>query len=240
MRCPLGAKRNPRWNRDELILCLDLYLREGPNASTESRQALAETLNSIRLAEGDEDSAWSRSAGSVERKLGNFLFLDSNGQHGSENLGAEDKRVWLDLASSRAAAAGAAKAIRSREVDVRKLALQQAGYEMAEAPEGRILTLKHQVRERNPALVRRKKQAAMKAHGCIACEACGFDYSSKYGERGDGFIECHHTIPVSEMDEEHTTRMADLALLCANCHRMIHRRTPWLTLAQLRLALGIQ
>jgi putative restriction endonuclease len=31
-----------------------------------------------------------------------------------------------------------------------------------------------------------------------------------------------------------TTRLEDLALLCANCHRMIHRASPWLSVEELR------
>ncbi|MET7850510.1 HNH endonuclease [Streptomyces avermitilis] len=41
-------------------------------------------------------------------------------------------------------------------------------------------------------------------------------------ELGDGYIEVHHRLPfhISGVTE---TRIADLALLCANCHRMCHR-----------------
>jgi predicted HNH restriction endonuclease len=34
-----------------------------------------------------------------------------------------------------------------------------------------------------------------------------------------------------------TTRTDDLALICANCHRLIHGGLPWLTLDDLRLSL---
>jgi predicted HNH restriction endonuclease len=30
---------------------------------------------------------------------------------------------------------------------------------------------------------------------------CGFDFKDKYGELGEGFAECHHTIPVSELKD---------------------------------------
>ena len=60
-------------------------------------------------------------------------------------------------------------------------------------------------------------------------------FAAAYGERGDGFIECHHTIPVRDLRPGSRTRLSDLALVCANCHRMIHRRSPWLTVEELRL-----
>lgn len=55
--------------------------------------------------------------------------------------------------------------------------------------------------------------------------------------RPEACIEVHHLIPLSELTEERPTKLADLCLLCANCHRMIHRSDPMLTLAQLRLQL---
>jgi 5-methylcytosine-specific restriction protein A len=67
--------------------------------------------------------------------------------------------------------------------------------------------------------------------------ACGFNFAARYGERGSGFIECHHTKPVSALRPGEKTRLEDLALLCANCHRMIHIRRPWMTVGQLKQAL---
>lgn len=69
----------------------------------------------------------------------------------------------------------------------------------------------------------------LKDTGALRCEACGFDFEEAYGEVGKGFAECHHTRPVSELRPDQGTRLADLAILCANCHRMLHRRRPWLS-----------
>lgn len=44
-----------------------------------------------------------------------------------------------------------------------------------------------------------------------------------YGELGTGYIEAHHKVPVALIEEGETTKLSDLAALCANCHRMIHR-----------------
>ena len=61
-----------------------------------------------------------------------------------------------------------------------------------------------------------------------------FDFLVTYGKLGDGFIECHHNKPVSKMKLGEKTNIVDLALLCSNCHRMIHRRKPWLSVPQLK------
>jgi len=62
----------------------------------------------------------------------------------------------------------------------------------------------------------------------VFCEACGFDFSSKYGQYGRDFIEVHHSKPIHEMDvrgsKSNLARALEQAvLLCANCHRMVHR-----------------
>ncbi|MDO6522910.1 HNH endonuclease [Shimia thalassica] len=46
-------------------------------------------------------------------------------------------------------------------------------------------------------------------------------------------MECHHTVPVSEMKPGDKTKLSDLALVCANCHRMIHAKRPWLSIQEL-------
>jgi 5-methylcytosine-specific restriction enzyme A len=97
-----------------------------------------------------------------------------------------------------------------------------------EAEEGRLLTRRHVHRERNASLVRRKKQAVMRTHGRLACEVCGFDFATRYGDLGEGFIEAHHILPLAAAGPA-ITRLADLAVVCSNCHRMLHRAKPWMT-----------
>jgi Zn finger protein HypA/HybF involved in hydrogenase expression len=54
-------------------------------------------------------------------------------------------------------------------------------------------------------------------------EACSFDSKDKYGELGEGFAECHHTILVFRLKDNQKTTLSDLSILCANCHGMIHQ-----------------
>ncbi len=74
----------------------------------------------------------------------------------------------------------------------------------------------------------------MQENGRLSCEACGFDFVSTYGKRGYGFIECHHTKPIHMITPSSKNRLNDLALLCSNCHRMVHAHRPWLTVSELR------
>ena len=68
----------------------------------------------------------------------------------------------------------------------------------------------------------------------IQSETCLFDFKEIYGELGEGFAECHHKKPVSQLKNNEKTKLDDLAILCANCHRMIHRSKPWKTIDELK------
>lgn len=79
----------------------------------------------------------------------------------------------------------------------------------------------HKRIDRHPAA----SQEAKKYHGTI-CQACGFDFGKKYGDLGHGFIEAHHLRPLGSLEEGKVVKYdvaTDFAVLCSNCHRMIHR-----------------
>lgn len=100
------------------------------------------------------------------------------------------------------------------------------------SPEGRIMQRFQIIRERDPRLRARKIKVVRRACGYVRCEVCGFDFEDTYGSRGRDYIECHHRTPLSESGPT-MTAAEDLALLCSNCHRMIHRHRPWLSVDQL-------
>ena len=54
------------------------------------------------------------------------------------------------------------------------------------------------------------------------------------GAAGKGFAECHHKVPLSELTTVTKTRLSDLAIVCANCHRMLHRSGPVLSVTELK------
>ncbi|ANL68274.1 hypothetical protein AMC82_PB00111 (plasmid) [Rhizobium phaseoli] len=72
----------------------------------------------------------------------------------------------------------------------------------------------------------------------LACEVCGFDFEKRYGSLGRGFIEAHHVEPLSKREGINApTTIEDFAMLCANCHRMIHHGGGSLTVEELRALL---
>jgi hypothetical protein len=101
-------------------------------------------------------------------------------------------------------------------------------------PEGKLKEKLHLSRERNAEVIRQAKLRALQSEGKLTCACCGFDFNAVYGQLGKGFIEAHHTTPISELHENgEETQVEDLVLVCSNCHRMLHRRRPWLKIDQL-------
>lgn len=100
--------------------------------------------------------------------------------------------------------------------------------------EGGRRLITHFRRERNPRIVAEKKAQVMKVSGKLICEVCDFDFPEKYGDLGYGFCEAHHKKPLSDSNREIETKLEDLAILCSNCHRMIHRTKPMISVDEFK------
>lgn len=91
----------------------------------------------------------------------------------------------------------------------------------------------HRRAERNQKLA----ADAKKFHGAT-CKVCGFNFEQKYGERGKGYIEAHHIVPFADLVKEPEPvtldPKTDFVVVCANCHRMLHRTKPAMLPDQLK------
>jgi hypothetical protein len=67
------------------------------------------------------------------------------------------------------------------------------------------------------------------------CKVCEFDFGAVYGEIGQGFIHVHHLKDLSTIGARYEVNpIADLRPVCPNCHAMLHRTVPAMTLARLK------
>lgn len=228
--------RRINWRRDEVILALDLYVEyEGspPGKDSTVVKELSATLNRMESRLGRTRPSSFRNANGVYMKMMNFRRFDPEyaqaGRVGLARGSKLDEEVWTEFARRPANLRRAALVIRA-ELD--EPPLPEEPDEGAE--EGGVITALHRRRERDPKIARQRKQQAMRETGELRCEACSMTFSDRYGERGDGYIEVHHTLPIHLMKPGDKTWLKDLALVCANCHRMIHRRMPWLSMEELR------
>lgn len=236
---PIRRARNPNWTRDELILALDLYFdHPTPDQTHPAVIALSAVLTRFWARAGGTRSETLRNPSGVSMKLSNFQRLDpafqGRGAKGLANGAQGDVEVWEEFSGDRARLRAVAQAIRTVLDRAPDIAARDDDSEDAEAAEGAILTRLHHYRERDRSLVDKRKAQALKRHGRLACEACEFEFAAAYGARGAAYIEAHHTRPLETLEPGARTKVSDLALLCANCHRMVHAKRPWLSVPALR------
>ncbi|MFD8246926.1 HNH endonuclease [Nocardia sp. NPDC059691] len=235
-------RRSPAWARDELILACDLVMQNGWRLLDDTDSRVVELSGILQLLpiHGRElRSDTFRNPNGVARKT-----ADIASQHpayrGVPTKGGElDRIVLYDFlmqpehmhavagALRRGVLSGSFQQLPAVEEE------QEDRDEDASAREGRLLKRWHYARERDRRLRRRKIAAFSAVHGRVFCEVCQFDFEMVYGARGAGFAECHHVVPL-HVSGDTTTTLEELILLCSNCHRMIHRGTPWLTPDELR------
>jgi 5-methylcytosine-specific restriction protein A len=224
--------RNPKWHRDEIILALDLYF-DKDLGSMDSRNpkiiALSEQLNRLPIFDHKPDQKTFRNPNGVTLKLANFKALDQNYEgKGMTSSSKLDKEVFQEFSSDIKLLNQIANEIRqvsdNHELsnEVSKIENDDTS-ETDSVKEGQVLYKFHKVRERDRKIIDAKKKKVLKDKGELKCEACDFDFEKTYGEMGKGYIECHHLIPLSNFQVNKETKIDDLALLCSNCHRMIHK-----------------
>ena len=81
---------------------------------------------------------------------------------------------------------------------------------------------------------RKARERCIREYGA-RCSACEMSFEERYGALGDGFIHVHHLREISSVGAEYMVDpVQDLRPLCPNCHAMVHRRSPALSIEELR------
>ena len=234
---------NPSWSEQELILALEYYMLLNGKAIPERDSIEIKNLSFEIKTVGQtlelKGNGKYRSKSNVYLKLMNIAANDPS-YTDKEDVGFSkpnkiDKEI-LNFDKTKL------KELQKKAKNIRRQAEDKFNESLGdddkpgidEVQEGGLVTRLHKGRERSRKLVARKKKDFYKKNGNFLCEACGFDFVEIYGKQGEGFIECHHKKPVHKMKRGDTTTLDDLALVCANCHRMIHREKEWLTMEELK------
>lgn len=217
-------------------MALELYLRVGATIGVSHSEVvnLSKTLRGLPLHTEVRRSAKYRSPNSVHLKLQNFLAIDpAYSGRGLSHSGRGERQVWEAFAEDQPGLLHLVRTIREEALILDDApAYTEEGEEVF--PEGRILYRAHRTRERNASLLKKAKAVWIRSDDGLRCRVCGFDFQVAYGDLGSGYVECHHDVPVSELRPGSRTRISDLTPVCANCHRMLHRRRPWASVAELR------
>ncbi|MEI9912269.1 MAG: HNH endonuclease [Bacteroidota bacterium] len=236
--------RNPKWHRDEIILALDLYFSSDRGSIDDKNKKiiqLSKVLNELPIFPDKPDKERFRNANGVTLKLSNFLAFDptykGKGMSGGSKLDEEVFKEFEDQKDKLHAIANEIKKIAEDPALRSKLYTIEDDEQTKtdSVSEGQILYKLHKVRERDGKITLRKKEQVWGKTGKLACEACVFEFEPYYGTIGKGFIECHHRTPLFNFKVSTKTGLDDLALVCSNCHRMLHRRIDTITVEDLRM-----
>lgn len=239
---PEKPTRNPTWVWDELVLACDMVVQNGWRGLERNDHRvvqLSALLQGLPLHPPEVRLPDFRNPNGVARKSFDIATAHPDYPGVPTHGGATDKRVIAEFLARPLEMRAEAEALRATALRGDFTGLTSTVDEEDDdfaASEGRLLIRRHVARERDSRLRRRKIESVLRQGGSLACEACGFDFERTYGERGRGYIECHHVVPLHTTGSR-TTRLNDLALLCANCHRVIHVRSPWLTPQELHALL---
>ena len=103
-------------------------------------------------------------------------------------------------------------------------------------PEGGVQTVQVNRYERE----RRNRIIALSLHG-HRCAACDFDFGEIYGNVAEGYIQIHHTTPISEISDRYCINPeTDLIPLCSNCHSVVHLKNPPHTIDEIKALIKIR
>lgn len=222
---------NPKWTRDETLLALDLYFTlkgQVPSPKAAEIIALSNLLRSLPYHAEAAKQPTFRNPDGVGFKLMNLRQVATG--KGLGNVSNMDRQMWKEFGEREDEVHKLAAAIR--------VAIAVAGSEQLpeieqELSEGRLLTALHVRRERNPKV--RKMLLDDRRLAGFRCEICDLTRPELEESLQEAMFEAHHLVPLAEAGER-KTKLADLALLCACCHRLLHRamasKTRWIGLVE--------
>jgi len=224
------------WTYEEIVIVCDAVVHNGWEALNNVHDERVLALSALLRRASPHRAALSprfRNPNGVKRKSHDIVTAWA-GHHGATTKGGKTTRRVVELFSTEPSRMHEEAAAFRQAISDPSPVPELAGAEsVTTADEGRVFERRHLSRERDPRIRREKIAQSRRDTGSVACEACAFDFEATYGERGRDFAECHHRVPLHVSGPARTV-LDDLALLCSNCHRMIHRHQPWLGVDELQ------
>lgn len=229
---------NPDWTWDEEVLAFDLYLRvEMVNDEHTDVVQLSQYLRSLPLHPVGARASSFRNPNGVARKLADIGTRDPRYPDRKQTSGSRlDREIWARFGEDLSTVPLLAQQIRDATPPSSAAPTEEEEVEGIEG-RSRIVFRRHLSVERDRSLVLRKKRAVRKSAGRLACEVCGYDFQEAFGPIGQDVADVHHLHPISL--GARATKLSDLAILCANCHRIAHKIEPLPSIAELRALRGI-
>jgi 5-methylcytosine-specific restriction protein A len=229
---------NPIWTRDETILALDLLYRMGTLDQKHPEViSLSNLLRAANLVPIDRRKDNFRNADGVALKLQNLRSV----LEPSRALSASktDRSVVADFPRTFALelavlASGIREILGNPTIKIE--------YHLEDDDdvfiEGRIQTSRHKSRER----ILRQRLLKKTSDERLVCTICAYAPPDIERDLRESFFEAHHILPLAASTGIRQTKVSDLVLLCAGCHRFLHklivRKRAWLTIEDAKNELG--
>ncbi|TAU43625.1 HNH endonuclease (plasmid) [Rhizobium ruizarguesonis] len=229
---------NPDWTWDETLLALDLLYRNGAplDRSHADVRCLSDALRAAEIypAAGRKDNF--RNPDGVALKLQNLLSATDPTRGLSSSK--RDRAVVAEFPTSR----------RSELANIAAAILWELSVEPRpqEVPddevfvEGQTITASHRRRDSRV----RQRLLGRCGENDLICKICDFSPPKLTRPLRESFFEAHHVIPLANSLGNTSTRLGDMVLLCAGCHRFVHKliasHKRWVNIAEARSMLAIR
>jgi 5-methylcytosine-specific restriction protein A len=217
---------NPDWNREELILALNLYFKmdygqmHGRNPDVIQ---LSKDLRNLYIHSNIPDKEKFRSVNSVALKLANLKKSDQNFKgKGMRDGGKLEKEIWNEFHRHR-------DTLKNEADLIRQLYLKPKSENKSVTAEPKVnyksdfLYLFHKNRETDPLVNKVKKEMVLTNSKSLKCEVCGFDSVAFYGELGNDLMEIHYKKESKNEPGLESSSMEDFIIVCSNCHKALDK-----------------
>jgi 5-methylcytosine-specific restriction enzyme A len=208
---------NPDWSRDETLLALDLLYRHGTpiHKGHADVAELSELLRTALIHPIADRRPSFRNADGVALKLQNLRSaIDPSRGLSSSTL---DRQLVAEFPPSHAHPLATLASLIRKAISSGEAVEPMPDDELF--VEGQLLTSRHRRRDRRL----RKKLLEQTGDDQLVCAICQFVAPPLNRQLRESFFEAHHIRPLAETKGVTSTRVADLSLLCAGCHRFIHK-----------------
>ena len=235
--------RRIKWSRDEYILALNLYNKFQKGGPSKNDPEVIKCSNVLRSMnpEASADDAKYRNANGVYLRLMNYRSCDpywlNQGKKGMDSGSkGKCKEIWEEFEGYHEDVEDLANQIELEASNNNYKDNSNTQSENIETgvKEGKKLLRIHYSRERRSQR-KQKLKLFFETHGKIFCEACGNEHKNyKDIAQLERIFEVHHKVALSNSHKTIETKLEDLAVLCANCHRAVHSVTPYLEVSKLQ------
>lgn len=212
---------NTSFTRDEAILALDvLYFADKLRLNKESYEIveLSELLNELPIIPISARGVIFRNSNGIKNQL--LKFKSSYPKKEKDlHVGSIFYEVADEFDGRKDELHKIACAIRQNR-DFFKAATFGSELEGEDFPEGALLYHLHRVLE---------TRDSRKIVRTESCESCHLNLSEVYKPVPGNFLQCHLTVPVTNLNGSKHYAADDFITVCPNCHAVLHRRRPWLT-----------